>query len=132
MSIDETDIPRVQLDQPVSLDLDAFPGEQVSGVVREIAPAATTVQGVVNYQVRIEIDPTALAIKPGMTANANVQVARQENVLLIPTRSIRAQGSQRLVTILQAGPPRGGSNIGLVERPGNTSAERIGRKVRKC
>lgn len=105
LSIDETDIPRVQVGQPVLLDLDAFPGEQVSGMVQEIAPAATTVQGVVNYQVWIDVSPGDLPIKPGMTANANVQAARRENVLLIPTRAIRAQGSKRVVTILENGQP---------------------------
>lgn len=106
LSIDETDIPRVQVGQPVVLDLDAFPDQQVNGVVREIAPAATTLQGVVNYQVIIDVTPGDLAIKPGMTANANVQVARKENVLLAPTRAIRAQGSKRLVTILENGEPK--------------------------
>jgi HlyD family secretion protein len=106
LSIDETDIPRVQVGQPVLLDLDAFPDQQVNGVVREIAPAATTLQGVVNYQVIIDVTPGDLAIKPGMTANANVQVARKENVLLVPTRAIRAQGSKRLVTILENGEPQ--------------------------
>lgn len=106
LSIDETDIPRVRLGQPVVLDLDAFPGELVNGIVTEIAPAATTVQGVVNYQVLIELTPGSLAIKPGMTANANVQVARKENVLLVPTRAIRAQGSKRVVTVLENGLPK--------------------------
>lgn len=100
LSIDETDIPRVELGQPVLLDLDAFPGQEVSGTVREIAPAATTVQGVVNYDVLIDVVTNGIPIKAGMTANANVQVARKENVLLIPTRSIRAQGSKRLVTVV--------------------------------
>ncbi len=106
LSIDETDIPRVEIGQPVALDLDAFPGQVVNGVVREIAPAATTVQGVVNYDVLIDVNANDVPIKAGMTANANVQVARQENVLLIPTRSIRAQGSKRLVTILENGQPK--------------------------
>lgn len=105
LSIDETDIPRVRVGQAVALDLDAFPGANVTGVVSEVAPAAATVQGVVNYQVLIQINPSDVAIKPGMTANANVEVARKENVLLIPTRAIRAQGSRRLVTILQNGQP---------------------------
>lgn len=106
LSIDETDIPRVQVGQPVVLDLDAFPEQAVDGVVREIAPAATTLQGVVNYQVVVAVTPGALALKPGMTANANVQVARRENVLLAPTRAIRAQGSKRLVVVLENGQPR--------------------------
>ena len=106
LSIDETDIPRIQIGQPVILDLDAFPDAQVNGVVREIAPAATTMQGVVNYQVVIEVVPGNLAVKPGMTANANVQVARKENVLLVPTRAIRAQGSKRVVSVLENGEPK--------------------------
>ncbi len=106
LSIDETDIPRVQVGQPVILDLDAFPDQTVNGVVREIAPVATTLQGVVNYQVWVDVTPNALALKPGMTANASVQVARKENVLLAPTRAIRAQGSKRLVTILENGEPK--------------------------
>lgn len=106
LSIDETDIPRVALGQPVVLDLDAFPGETVNGTVREIAPAATTVQGVVNYDVVIDVTANNVPIKAGMTANANVQVAQKENVLLIPTRAIRAQGSKRLVTILDKGQPK--------------------------
>jgi HlyD family secretion protein len=105
LSIDETDIPRVQVGQAVLLDLDAFPGEQVTGTVREIAPAATTVQGVVNYDVLIDVTSATVPIKAGMTANANVQVARKENVLLVPTRSIRAQGSRRLVTVLEGETP---------------------------
>ena len=63
-------------------------------------------QGVVNYQVVIEVVPGNLAVKPGMTANANVQVARKENVLLVPTRAIRAQGSKRVVSILENGEPK--------------------------
>jgi macrolide-specific efflux system membrane fusion protein len=59
------------------------------------------VQGVVNYDVVIDVAGNDVPIKAGMTANANVQVARKENVLLIPTRAIRAQGSRRLVTVLE-------------------------------
>lgn len=106
LNIDETDIPRVQIGQPVALELDAFPGQIVSGTVSAIAPAATTVQGVVNYEVEIQVQPGHLAVKPGMTANANIQVARKENVLLVPTRAIRAQGNKRLVTILENGQPK--------------------------
>lgn len=106
LSIDETDIPRVAIGQPVVLDLDAFPNQTVNGTVSEIAPSATTVQGVVNYQVTIDVQRGDIPVKPGMTANANVQVARKDNVLLIPTRAIRAQGNKRVVTVIANDQPR--------------------------
>lgn len=106
IDIDETDIPRVQIGQAVLLDLDAFPGQAVKGTVDEIAPAASTVQGVVNYEVKIGLQDGQIPVRVGMTANANIEVASRENVLLVPNRAIRAEGSQRLVTILENGQPK--------------------------
>ncbi len=114
LNIDETDIPRVALGQTVALDLDAFPGENIQGKVIDIAPGAQTVQGVVNYEVKIEVQPTNAPIKPGMTANANIEVARKDNVLLIPNRAIRASANKRLITILDNGQPKEVAvNLGL-------------------
>ncbi len=103
LNIDETDIPRVALGQSVSLDLDAFPGKEIQGSVIDIAPGASTVQGVVNYEVKIQLKPTDVAIRPGMTANANIQVARKDNVLLVPVRAVRSSGGKLVVTILSGG-----------------------------
>ncbi len=100
LNIDETDIPRVQLGQKVALDLDAFPGQTIDGQVTDIAPSATTVQGVVNYEVTIGITSAKVAVKPGMTANANIEVTRKDNVLLVPNIAIRASNSKRFVTVL--------------------------------
>ena len=38
--------------------------------------------------------------------NANIEVTRKDNVLLVPNRAIRADNSKRLVTVLQAGTPK--------------------------
>jgi HlyD family secretion protein len=106
LNIDETDIPRVQIGQPVALDLDAFPGQNVQGRVTDIAPVAATVQGVVNYEVKIELQSSQVPAKVGMTTNANIEVARKDDVLLIPNRAIRAVGSKRVVTVVENGVPR--------------------------
>jgi hypothetical protein len=39
------------------------------------------------------------AIKPGMTTNLVIEVERRDNVLLIPTRAVRTQGNQKIVTV---------------------------------
>ncbi|MGB8648591.1 MAG: efflux RND transporter periplasmic adaptor subunit [Anaerolineae bacterium] len=99
LNIDETDIPRVALGQKVAMDLDAFPGQTIAGTVSEIAPGAATVQGVVNYEVKIDVAASDMPVKMGMTANANVEVAHKNNVLLVPNRAVRASNNKRYVTI---------------------------------
>jgi HlyD family secretion protein len=99
INIDETDIPRVQVGLPVDLDFDAFPNVKLTGHVTELAPSATIVQGVVNYGVKVTLDPSDTPIRLGMTVNANIQVAKKENVLLVPNRAIRATNNRRVVSI---------------------------------
>ncbi len=106
LNIDETDIPRIVIGQNVALDLDAFPGKTIKGQVVDISPGSATVQGVVNYEVKIQLLMTDVPVKVGMTANASIEVARKEKVLLVPNRAIRASGNKRLVTILDAGKPK--------------------------
>ncbi len=103
LNVDETDVPRVAVGQKVSLDLDAYPGKTIDGSVTEIAPGAATVQGVVNYEVKIDVGQTDIPIKMGMTANANVEVAHKNGILLVPNRAIRASNNKRYVTIYNNG-----------------------------
>ncbi len=99
VNIDETDIGRVALHQEVTIGLDAYPNVSLNARVSDIAAAATTVQGVVNYVVVVTLNPGDVPVKIGMTANANIVVAKKDNVLLVPNRAVRAAGQKRLVTI---------------------------------
>ena len=86
--IDETDIGQVQVGQPVVVTLDAFPDEEIEGEVTAIKSIGTVSGGIVTYEVRVEIAPTEVPIKPDMTASAMVVIEEKENVLLIPNRAI--------------------------------------------
>ncbi len=98
--MDETDINRVQLGQPVILTLDALQGRPVRGRVTAIAPQATTTQGVTSYQVSIGIDNNNGDVQPGMTATATIVYDRRDNVLVVPNRAIRRQGRDQVVDVL--------------------------------
>ncbi len=99
LNIDETDIASVKTGQSVTVDLDAYPGVTLDGRVVDVAASATTSQGVVNYVVTIAVNPGNTPVKIGMTANANIVTMRKDNVLLVPNRAIRAEGSKRFVTL---------------------------------
>ncbi len=91
--MDETQIARdSDRASTVNLTLDALPGITVTGKVDAIDPAGTISQGVVNYNVRVVLDPTDAPLKLDMTANASIMVKRHENVLAVPTTAIRTGG----------------------------------------
>jgi HlyD family secretion protein len=90
--VDETQIGVVQPGQRVNLTVDAFPGITVTGKVDAIDPAGTINQGVVNYNVRVLLDPTDTPLRLDMTANASISGDTRENVLAVPTTAIRSGG----------------------------------------
>jgi RND family efflux transporter MFP subunit len=77
--IDETDIGRVRVGDPVVFTTEAFPSEEFQGTVERIAPTATITSGVVNYEVGVAISrETSDRLKPDMTANVTIQTSTSE------------------------------------------------------
>ena len=122
VAVDEIDVPRLAVGQPVTLTLDALPGLALPGMVEAISPLATPRAAVTSYQVRIittAIDPR---VRPGMSANADIVVARKPNVLLVPRRAVRNDRGRLVVDLPQdpsicALPPeRRPPNPALVQR----------------
>jgi HlyD family secretion protein len=87
-NIDEADIGLLSEGEIVNVDLDAFPGQEVTGHVVVIAPSATFDAGLVSYEVIVEIDETPLPLRGGMTANMQITREQREDVLLIPNLAI--------------------------------------------
>lgn len=87
--VDEIDIGRVAVGQPVTVTLDALPGETLSGEVTHIADTALTEALVVSYVVTVRLDPTDAPLRAGMTASADLVIERREAALLAPNRFIR-------------------------------------------
>jgi HlyD family secretion protein len=92
--VDETEIANVQVGQQAEITLDALNGITLTGTVANIDPSGTVSNGVVNYSVRVNLDPTdaasKTALKLDMTANASLIGEKAENVLAVPTTAIRA------------------------------------------
>jgi HlyD family secretion protein len=89
VEVDEIDIVLIVPGQPVNITLDALPDAALRGEVTDIAPAASVSTGVVTYTVRIELEPTDMALRSGMTATADIVVERTEDVLIVPNWAIR-------------------------------------------
>ena len=107
IDIAETDINKVRQNNQASIILDSF-GEanKFTGTVYFIEPAATIIQGVTYYKVKISFDPGTQPVKPGMTASAVITTAQLENVLMMPSRAIVEKDNQKFVRILENNIPR--------------------------
>lgn len=90
VNVDEIDIDRLEVGQPVDITLDALPDVPVSGEVAEIAPTSANVSGVVTYIVTINIvDAPEEALRAGMSANASIVVDEVDGVLVVPNWAVR-------------------------------------------
>jgi len=125
--VSEIDILQVKLGGDAWVQVDAMPGMSLSAKVTHISPTATIQSGVVNYQVKVEIEsheavmqerqqaqggqqrqiPTEISkdfqLREGLTVTVHILVAERNNVLLLPNQAITRLGMETLVQVSRDG-----------------------------
>jgi HlyD family secretion protein len=89
VSVDEADISRIKMDQDASFTVDSYPEQSFKGKVVQIRNAPVINQNVVTYVTVVNVDNTDLKLKPGMTANVSIEVARKDDTLKLPPAALR-------------------------------------------
>ena len=102
-SFSETDTAKLRVGQPATVTVDALPGTQLAAHVIAVAATATTSSNVVTYDVTFALDRANGKLKPGMTANVDVVVGEQDNVVHVPTAAVTGSGRNATVTVLRNG-----------------------------
>jgi HlyD family secretion protein len=109
-SIDESDIGRVGAGQAVTFKVDAYPNDTFAGTVSQVRLQPVTEQNVVSYVTIIDVPNPDMKLKPGMTANVTVEIARADDVLRVPNAALRFRASRedgsRVWRISADGQPR--------------------------
>lgn len=99
-NVSESNVAALKIDQTVDYTFDALgPDRHFVGVIQNIDLASTVVSGVVNYKVTASIQ-NAPEIKPGMTANMTILVAKKGGVLSVPSRAIINRDSKQYVRVI--------------------------------
>jgi HlyD family secretion protein len=106
-AVSETDIGKVREGMPAEFRVDAFPGRRFRGVVAQVRYAETVVDNVVTYTTLINVDNADLLLRPGMTATILFEVAKAENVLVVPNAALRFNPSFRPAEINWNRPGKG-------------------------
>ena len=88
-NVSESDIGGITEGKEATFTVDAYPGYQFSGTIRQVRLAPINVQNVVTYNVVVNVDNQDLRLKPGMTANVSIVVAQRDAVLKVPNAALR-------------------------------------------
>jgi HlyD family secretion protein len=114
VDVDQSDIGRVAVEQTARFTVDAWPDEFFTGRISQIRLNATLNQNVVTYPVIIDVANPEGRLKPMMTADVTIEVARVDDVLRVPNAALRfqpidqgrgaAEGDGRVPALPGAGP----------------------------
>jgi HlyD family secretion protein len=89
VNLNEVDIAKVAVDQPVRITLDAFPQKAFTGKVRFVAPAATVVEKIKVFAVEIALDELSDAYRTGMSANVEILGEKRDKATSIPLEALQ-------------------------------------------
>ena len=105
-NIDESDVGKIRTGQVVRLRIDAYPNETFAGTVTQVRLQPTTVQNVVTYGTVIAVPNPDYKLKPGMTANVQIEIAKKLDVMRVPNTAIRFRPTEEVFQALnQEMPP---------------------------
>ncbi len=115
-TIDEVDVGRLKLGQPVAITVDAFPGEKFQGTVGRISPIVSGGKlETRTADVWIYFTKKDARLKPGMSADIEILITTLNNVLSVPSQCVVERDNRKQVYIAE------GKSI----KPGATAIARL-------
>lgn len=106
VNVNENDVVNVKVGDKARITIDAYPGRKFAGTVKEIASAARTTgqntqEEVTNFQVKIRVADKDVRLRPGMSANVDIETKTVENVVAVPIQSVTVRSREGSKTIEQ-------------------------------
>jgi HlyD family secretion protein len=106
VEVDEIDAVELEVGQPVTVLVDAFPAAEVAGVVERVAIAPQRgATGGATYPVDVRLTrvPPEVSLRVGLTASAEIEVRRLEAELVVPTSALLRRGGAEVVFAVRDG-----------------------------
>ncbi|MEQ1570436.1 MAG: efflux RND transporter periplasmic adaptor subunit [Myxococcota bacterium] len=101
LDLNQVDVAKVSVGQAARILLDAYPGEEVTGTVSQIAAAGhlDSARGIDVFTVKVEVDPTqsSVDIKPGMTAEVRIRIGDYPSVVKLPAETVFEEDGKSFV-----------------------------------
>jgi len=97
VNLNEVDIAKVKVGQPVRITLDAYPQRAFTGKVRFLAPAADLVDKIKVFRVEVALDELTDAFRTGMSANVEILGEKRDKAVSIPLEALQRRDGQTVV-----------------------------------
>lgn len=93
VEVGERDVVLISMDDEVEIEVDAYPGETISGRVKEIANAGVTrnqwtESEVTNFRIVIQVVSNEKVLRPQMSATVKVRTDYKDSTLTVPIQSV--------------------------------------------
>jgi HlyD family secretion protein len=101
-AVREFDVHRLRAGQRAGVMLDAFPDLRLAGVVDFIGNLASeraSGRDEKHFEVRIRLDATDPLLRPGMTAEVEIELGKTTDALLVPIEAIYEREGRRLCVV---------------------------------
>jgi len=98
ISLNEVDVAKIKNGDKVNLTFDAIDNLNITGEITEIDLVGTVSSGVVNYNVKIGFDTQDERVKSGMSVNASIITANKENILIVPSSSLKSEKGKYFIS----------------------------------
>jgi len=132
--IDEADVGKVHEGAEARFTVDAYPGDEFSGVIREVRQAPNTIQNVVTYDAVINAENPERKLRQGMTAAVKVLTSHRDSVLRVSNAALRWKPENAAPPEAPAQTPgRGDRTLARTDRrasPGGAAAPAQGKPAR--
>jgi len=89
VNVDEADVAHVAEGQEATFTVAAWEGRKFSAKVKRVDLGSTMTDNVVTYTAVLSVPNSDLALRPGMTASAEIVTARRDSVLLVSNAALR-------------------------------------------
>lgn len=101
--VDESDVAKVKVGDPVEVTLDALPGVELSGSVESVNPVGEVSSGLIKFSVLIALDPVddEMIVPLGATADSVIQVREATKVLAVPLVAVQNDEDGEYVWVIQ-------------------------------
>jgi HlyD family secretion protein len=89
VAVDEADVGQIREGQSATFTVDAYPERRFQATILQVRYAPQVVEGVVTYETVLAVENGDLALRPGMTATAEIVVKEIQDALLVPNAALR-------------------------------------------
>lgn len=98
--VNQIDVAKLELKQEVHLSAESIRDEEMTAVISFVAPVATVKNGVKGFSVQAVIGRPSRRLRPGMSVQLTIPVARAADVVAVPVGAVfRGEGNSRVVYV---------------------------------